>query len=595
LPTLDLGKYFQGEPALKPDLKKLVAVVALCAWAGSCTAATRIKDNLTFIQLKNGMKVFVYPRQGAPLFAGMIYVDAGSAEEQVGETGLAHVLEHMAFKGTPWIGTTNWNAERQILLQIDEVGTQLNAERQKGVPDEAKIKELQDRLSALQKEQAKYIVPNEYDKIITSEGGQEVNATTDVDYTNYFMTVPANKLEMWAMMESQRLVFPAWREFYQERDVVAEERRMRTEDTPTGKLWEEFLATAFRAHPYRNPTIGWMPDIYNLTIAKIDAFYKRWYVPENFVAVLVGDVQPDQVRQVMEKYFGSIPARPSPPKAITVEPPQRGEKRLKVEFEAQPQEMIGWHKPTFPDKDMYVFEVIQFLLSRNGRSSRLYERLVKRDGLCQEVESFTGPGDKYPNMLILFLTPRAPHTNAEAERAALDEVERLKKEPVGEEELQRTRNQIDAQFLKELESNLGFARKLGYYYIDSRDPDIIDKLREEMKAVTPQDVQRVAQKYLTEENRTVAELVTRTGAEEGGAGPAGAPATMSPTGQPLSGAAPQDAQSTATGTTERPSSGSKSQTGVSSTASAPVAAAMTSDAQTSSTAAKRGQKPEVRK
>ena len=564
-----------------------IGVFLLQPVAGS--AATRIKDNLTLIQLKNGMKVFVYPRQGAPLFAGMIYVDAGSAEEQVGETGLAHMLEHMAFKGTPWIGTTNWNEERKILLQIDEVGTQLNTERQKGVPDEAKIKELQDKLASLQKDESKYVVSNEYDRIITSEGGQEVNATTDVDYTNYFMSVPANKLEMWAMMESERLVYPSWREFYQERDVVAEERRMRTEDTPSGKLWEEFLATSFRAHPYRNPTIGWMPDIYNLTIRKLDAFYKKWYVPENIVAVLVGDVKPDEVRVVMEKYFGSIPAKPSPSKAITVEPPQRGEKRLQVTFDAQPQVMLGWHKPTFPDRDMYVFEMIQFLMSRNGRSSRLYERLVKRDGLCQEVESFTGPGDKYPNLFLLYLTPRAPHTNAEAEKAALEEIERLKTEPIGDEELQRTRNQIEAQFLKELESNLGFARKLGYYYIDSKDPDIIDKLRDEMKAVTPQDVQRVAQKYLTSDNRTVAELVTKSEGDEGGAPKANAPATMSPTGQPLSGAAPADAQSTATGTTERPTTGSKAQTEVSGGEAKPVSAGALHDAQTSSTAAKTGQ------
>ncbi|MGI8907809.1 MAG: M16 family metallopeptidase [Candidatus Sumerlaeaceae bacterium] len=538
------------------------AAVLVLAGCGLAQGATRIKDNLTFFELKNGMKVFVYPRQGAPVFSGMIYVDAGSAEEQIGETGLAHLLEHMAFKGTPWIGTTNWNAERKILQQIDEVGALLNTERQKGVADEEKIKQLQDNLSALQKEQSNYTVPNEYDRIITHHGAQEVNATTDVDYTNYFMSVPTNKLELWAMMESERLVFPAWREFYQERDVVAEERRMRTEDTPTGKLWEEFLATSFRAHPYRMPTIGWMPDLYNLTIAKMDAFYKRWYVPENIIAVLVGDVKVEEVRPVMEKYFGTIPARPSPAKAITVEPPQRGEKRLQVMFDAQPQIMIGWHKPTFPDRDMYVCEVIQFLLSRNGRSSRLYERLVKRDGICQEVEAFTGPGDKYPNLFILYLTPRAPHTNAEAEKTALEEIERLKNEPIGDEELQRTRNQIDAQFLKELEGNLGFARKLGYYYIASRDPDIIDKLRDEMKSVTPQDIQRVAQKYLTAENRTVGELVTRS-EDEPGAPKAGAPATMSPTGQPVSGMAPHDAASTAPGTLERSTTGSKAQTEVS--------------------------------
>ena len=385
---------------------------------------------------------------------------------------------------------------------------ELNSERQKKSPSEEKIQELTARLSELQKKEARYIVPNEYDRIMTGQGAQEVNATTDVDYTNYYMTLPANKLELWAMMESQRLIYPAWREFYQERDVVMEERRMRTDDSPTGKLYEQFISTCFFSHPYRNPTIGWMPDLNNLTIQKTNAFYREWYVPENLVAVLTGDLNVDEVREVMNRYFGTIPAQKSPPKATTVEPAQIGERRVEVEFEAQPQVMIGWHKPTFPDKDTYVFEVLQFLLTRNGRSSRLYERLVKSDALCQDVEAFTGPGDKYPNLFIAYFTPRAPHTAAEGEAAVLQELERLKREPVTPEELNRTRNLMEAAFLKELETNLGFARKLGYYYVSSRDPDIIDKLRDEMNKVSAEDIQRVAQKYFTKQNRTVATLLT---------------------------------------------------------------------------------------
>lgn len=481
---------------------------ALCATlAEPLSAATRIADKLVHFKLSNGMNVFVYPRHEAPLFTGMLYVDAGSAEEEVGETGLAHVLEHMAFKGTPFIGTKNWEAERPVLVQMDKVGAALNAARQDIPPDPDLIRKLENELADLEKQAAQFVIPNEYDRIITREGGQEVNATTDVDFTNYFMTLPANKLELWAMMESQRMVLPSWREFYKERDVVAEERRMRTEDSPTGKLYEEFIAGAYRAHPYRNPTIGWMPDIYNLTMERINDFYKRWYVPENMVAVLVGDVDPEEARQTLEKYFGSIPARPSPKKATTVEPPQRGERRIHVHFDAQPVSMVGWHKPTFPDEDTYVFEVIQFLLSRNGRSSRLYERLVKQDAIAQEAEAFTAPGDKYPNLFVLYLAPRAPHTAQEVEETALEEIERLKNELVGQEELERTRNQIDAAFLKELGTNIGFAKKLGYYYLASKDPNILDTMREKMLAVTPEDIQRVARKYFTEQNRTVARLI----------------------------------------------------------------------------------------
>lgn len=513
----------------------LLLAAGLAAVSASASAATRIKDKLVHFKLSNGMTVFVYPRHEAPLFTGMLYVDAGSAEEQVGETGLAHVLEHMAFKGTPFIGTKNWEAERPLLIRIDQVGEALNAARQQVPPDPEKIQKLAEELAELEKQAAQYVIPNEYDRIVTREGGQEVNATTDVDYTNYFMTLPSNKLELWAMLESQRMVMPAWREFYKERDVVAEERRMRVEDSPIGKLYEEFIAAAYRAHPYRNPTIGWMPDIYNLTMKKIDAFYKAWYVPENMVAILVGDVDPEEVKRVMERYFGTIPARPSPKKAITVEPPQRGERRINVHFDAEPQVLIGWHKPTFPDPDLYVFEVIQYILSANGRSSRLYERLVKKDALAQEASAFTAPGDKYPNLFVLLLTPRAPHTAAEVEKAALEEIERLKTEPVSQEELERTRNQIDAGFIKQLSSNIGFARQLGYYYIASKDPDVLDKMRDAMLAVTPEDIMRVARKYLNEENRTVATLVTdRSAGDEAPGGPkATAPSSsMSPRPDP---------------------------------------------------------------
>jgi predicted Zn-dependent peptidase len=208
----------------------------------------------------------------------------------------------------------------------------------------------------------------------------------------------------------------------------------------------------------------------------------------------------------MEKYFGTIPARKSPQQAITVEPKQRGEKRIRVSFDAQPQILMGWHKPTFPDRDMFVFEVIQYLMTSAGRSARLYERLVKTDAVCESIESFTGPGDKYPNMYCVWAFPRAPHTTSEVEKAVLEEVERLKTETVGEQELEKVRNQIDASFIKDLETNLGLAKRLGYYYIASKDPDILDKMREQMRAVTAQDVMRVAQKYLSAGNRTVAEL-----------------------------------------------------------------------------------------
>lgn len=495
-----------------PLRRTILSLTAMAVLAGSLpvghAAETRIADTLKHYTLDNGMTIFVYPRKDAPVFCGMIYVDAGSAEENVGETGLAHLLEHMAFKGTPWIGTSDWEKERPVLVEIENIGEELSREIAKPQPDADRVKELEVRLAELQQEAAQFVVANEYDQIVTRAGGTGVNASTSVDFTNYYMTLPSNQFELWAMLESQRMLYPSWREFYKERNVVAEERRMRYEDNPNGKLYEGLLTTSFVAQAYRNPTIGWMSDIYNLTIKRTDAFYRKWYVPENFVAVVVGDVDPEKTRDTLEKYFGGIPATKSPQQAVTKEPKQSGERRTKIEFDAQPQMMVSWHKPTFPNKDAYVIEVIQFLMTRTGRSSRLYERLVKQDGICQEVESFTAPGDKYPNLYAVQLVPRAPHTNAEAERALNEEINRIKREPISDQELEKIRNQIDAEFVKELETNNGFARQLGYYYIVTKDPNILDHMRDEMKKVTPQDIMRVAQKYLTKENRNVVELVT---------------------------------------------------------------------------------------
>jgi predicted Zn-dependent peptidase len=228
------------------------------------------------------------------------------------------------------------------------------------------------------------------------------------------------------------------------------------------------------------------------------------------VAVLVGDLNPTEVKPILEKYFGSLPMRKQAARRLPVEPPQNSFRKIEVPFDAQPQVLVGWHKPTFPHRDAYVFEVLQYLLTANGRSARLFERLVKTDGLCESVECFTAPGDKYPNLFCVWMTPRAPHTAQEVQSVLWDELERLKQDPVTTEELQKTRNQIDASFLRELESNLGFARRLGAYYLLTRDANALDKFRDAMKSVTAEEIQAVAQRYFTLENTTVAEIVPKS-------------------------------------------------------------------------------------
>jgi predicted Zn-dependent peptidase len=311
---------------------------------------------------------------------------------------------------------------------------------------------------------------------------------------------------MWCLMESQRLAFPAWREFYEERDVVAEERRMRTEDTPSGRLYEEFITAAFRAHPYKNPTIGWMSDINALTITRTAEFYRRWYVPASMTIVLVGDLDPVKAMPLLEKYFGSLPAGPKPSRAHTLEPPQTGTRRVEVTFDAQPQFILGWKKPALSHPDSAVFEVIQYILTSSGRLSRLYDRLVTRDGVATAVSSFTAPGDKYPGLLCVYVTPRPPHSPEDVEKIVLEEVAALTTGTISAAELTRVRNQIQAAFLRQVEDNLDLARNLGYAYLCTGDPHILDTLNDRMQAVTPEDIRRVAKTYLTEQNLTVAVL-----------------------------------------------------------------------------------------
>jgi predicted Zn-dependent peptidase len=414
----------------------------------------------------------------------------------------------MAFKGTPHIGTRNWAVEKELLVRIEEAGTSVTRARQAWPEDKAEVTRLAKVLRDLQREASKHTIRNEYDRIITMQGGQQVNATTSVDFTNYFMSIPSDKLEMWCLMESQRLMYPAWREFYEERDVVAEERRMRTEDTPSGRLYEEFLTAAFRAHPYKNPTIGWMTDINSLNITQTADFYRRWYVPASMTLVLVGDLEIKTAMPLLEKYFGSLPAGPKPQRAHTLEPPQTGTRRSEVIFDAQPQILLGWKKPALSHPDSAVFEVIQYVLTSSGRLSRLYDRLVTQTGLATEVSSFTAPGDKYPGMLCIYVTPRPPHTSDEVERVVLEEVATLTTGTVSTSELGRVRNQIQAAFLKQVENNLDLARNLGYSFLCTGDPHILDRLNERMMAVTPEDIQRVSRMYLTGQNLTVATLKT---------------------------------------------------------------------------------------
>jgi len=461
--------------------------------------------------LKNGLTLLLYERHQAPIIACHVYINVGSANDLLGQTGIAHMTEHIAFKGTPTIGTTNYAEEEKLIERLDELWQQIVQERDKGkAADQQKLEQLQQEFAETEQEAAQYVVSEEYSRIIEEHGGVGLNASTTPDETQYFVGLPANRLELWMMLEADRLAHTVPREFYKERDVVLEERQMRTDTSPFGTLFEQFLGTAFIAHPYGFPAIGWPSDIQDITTKQLMVFYETHYSPANMIVAVVGDIEPQAVIEMAETYFGQLPARPPSAPIRTIEPPQPGERRIEVEWDSNPYMVVGYHRSAVSHEDDLVFDVIAFLLT-GGRTSRLYKQLVEDSQIAIQVDAAAAfPGSKYPTLFVLAGAPLAPHTLEEVETAIYAELERLKTEPVEERELQKTMNAIEASFIDSLSSNSGLAAQLTSAQGLMGDWRAIERQIEAMKQITSDDVMRVARTYFTKENRTVAWLVSAT-------------------------------------------------------------------------------------
>jgi len=340
--------------------------------------------------LPNGFKLLMVERHEEPRIAGGWVVKVGSVNERPGITGIAHLFEHMMFKGTPTLGTKDAARDLELIAGQERVRDAMRQEeaamrlalRRGEIGDltspenfTPRYRDLEAEFRKLVDEQRALLVKNEFDRVYTTAGASGMNAFTSEDMTGYFINVPANKLELWCWMESERLLRPVFREFYAERDVVYEERRMRVESTPIGKFAEEFNAVFWDAHPYMWPVIGWPSDVANISKKEADDFYALYYQPQNITLILVGDFKPDDAEALVQRYFGRIPAGTQPPpEIVTREPAQVAEKRIYAEAETNPQVDILWKTVAFRHKDSYPLDVLQLLLS--GRTGRLYKGLV---------------------------------------------------------------------------------------------------------------------------------------------------------------------------------------------------------------------------
>jgi predicted Zn-dependent peptidase len=491
----------------------LIQSVSLCFVVSCLMCALALGQDLasfekrtTVKKLANGLTVVIVERPEAPVFSFFTHVDTGSVQDPMGKTGLAHMFEHMAFKGTDTIGTRDYAGEKVALAKVEQTYAAFLAERDEAVGrDEAKLKELEqswkDAIAAADKFSEPY--NNEFGKIVESEGGEGMNAFTDLDETGYHYSFPMNRLELWAYLESERFLQPVMRQFYKERNVVIEERRMRTDSNPIGRLLEQFTEEAFAAHPYHRPTIGWMSDLNSFSATDAQNFFDKYYVPSNIVVTVVGDVKAAEAMPIIEKYFSRIPGRPKPDTTTTTEPAQNSERTVVLHEQSQPVYLEGYHRPDYRSPDDQVYDAIADLMS-NGRTSRLYRSLVRDKQIASDSAGFTGmPGTKYPHLFAFYALPIPGHKPQEMAPAIHAEIERLKTEDVSDDELKMIKTRAKANLVRSLGTNEGLAFALGLNQARYDDWRELFRSVDRIDKVTKADIRRVANKTFVPENRTI--------------------------------------------------------------------------------------------
>lgn len=503
-------------------LLSVLLATAFLAPAVLAAESAQAKVPVETFELSNGMRFLLVQKPEMATVAGGWVAHVGSSNEQIGQTGLAHFFEHMMFKGSRTIGTTNIERDLQILAEQEALQDEIRAHyakqrerwRRGEIADpfaaDARTPELIDLEARFQKlvdEQRALMVKDEFDQVYTQAGGTRMNAFTNQDMTVYFITVPANKLELWFWMESDRLKENVRREFYSERDVVFEERRLRTESTPTGPFEEQFEALFWQSHPYKQPVIGWPSDLRTYSAAQADAFFQTYYAPNNITAALVGNFDPKEVRALAERYFGRLERRPAPPDIVTLEIDPLVERRMRAECDCQPQVEMRYLTVPFRHKDSYAIDVLAALL--NGRTGRLYKSLVSGQQIASEARA-SQASQKWAGSFSLVAESKGEATPGDLEQAIEAEIARLQNEPIPAEELQKVKNQIAADNFRRLQSE--FFLLIQLLYADGLgDWTAINDSNAKLLAVTAEDVQRVAKTYLQPERRAVAHYYRKSG------------------------------------------------------------------------------------
>ncbi len=469
------------------------------------SSLNEVKNRVKTFKLKNGMKFILFEKHEVPVISFVTLVNVGSVNEPEGETGITHVFEHMAFKGTKTIGTIDYKKEKPILDRMDAIFNEILSIEDGNDKNlkENRLPKLKEEFKKLQTEAEKYVVNNEFMRILNENGAEGTNAQTTADYTAYFINLPSNKAELWAYMESDRILNPVMREFFKEKEVIEEERRMRVESNPIGNLVERIQCAAFEAHPYHHPTIGFMSDIEHATREEVRKLHKKYYCGKNITIAVVGDITLKELKKLAEKYFEKIPSGNVSNEYITPEPPQNAEKTITVESNAQPIVILGFHRPALSSNDSTIFDAMSDILS-GGNSSRLYKKLVIKEKKAIYVGTLSGfPGNKYPNLYIVYALPSNGVSVNDLKDLILKELFKLKDEKVSLDELDKVKKKEKLSLINSLDSDQEMAFNLAYYETIGGGWENLFLSLKKIDEVTPEDIMRVAKEFFKKENMVV--------------------------------------------------------------------------------------------
>jgi predicted Zn-dependent peptidase len=490
-----------------------LALVLLLLLALPATLYATIPEGLvqTFT-LDNGMKFLVVERHEAPTVSCVIMYNVGAGDEPLGQSGMAHLIEHLMFKGSSEMGTTDWEKEKPFFdeanLETRKWIADMEASRAANPPgvflDDEKIVQTDEltkeeaTIKNILDQERKFIIKDEFWGTYDRHGGQRQNAFTGNDRTVYFVVLPANKLELWSLMESQRMDKALFREFYSERDVIMEERRRGDESDPDGRMWEALASSAFHVHPYGRPVVGYWDDLRHLSHEDVVAFYRTYYRPNNAVAIVIGDTKLDAVKQIAQKYFAPIAAGDIPKRHWTEEPPMFGHREATVVFDAQPQLSLSYRVPAIRHPDFPALQLAASILG-GGESSRLNRRLVLQDRIASSAYSWC-ESMRDPYLFQVMCVPFKGHTVDEVGRAITEEVEKLKASGPTESELAKVKNEHHAGAVYRLESPTWLAMWLGESEQEYGDWREGYRYLDRVDAVTAPDIQRVLTKYAVFDN-----------------------------------------------------------------------------------------------